>query len=47
MIFVESPRYTGAVFRASGWIHVGTTQRHGRNDRFKQFDKHKKDIYAP
>ena len=24
--FVETPRYTGAVYRASGWIHVGATQ---------------------
>ena len=24
--FVETPRYTGAVYRASGWTHVGTTQ---------------------
>ena len=23
--FVETPRYTGAVYRASGWIRVGTT----------------------
>ncbi len=29
-IFVETPRYTGAVYRASGWIHVGTTQGSGR-----------------
>ena len=27
--FVETPRYTGAVYRASGWIHVGTTQGAG------------------
>ena len=34
--FVETPRYTGAVYRASGWTHVGTTQGRGRYDRFKQ-----------
>ena len=28
--FVETPRYTGAVYRASGWVHVGTTQGRGR-----------------
>ncbi len=28
--FVETSRYTGAVYRASGWIHVGTTQGRGR-----------------
>ena len=42
--FVETPRYTGAVYRASGWIRVGTTQRHGRYDRRKRFDKPLKDI---
>ena len=28
--FVETPRYTGAVYRASGWIRVGATQGRGR-----------------
>ena len=27
--FVETPRYTGAVYRASGWIHVRATQGRG------------------
>ena len=27
--FVETPRYTGAVYKASGWINVGTTQGRG------------------
>ena len=27
--FVETPRYTGAVYKASGWIRVGTTQAAG------------------
>ena len=27
--FVETPRYTGAVYRASGWLHAGTTQGAG------------------
>ena len=40
--FVETPRYTGAVYRAYGWIHVGTTQGRGRYDRHKQYDKPKK-----
>ena len=43
--FVERPRYTGAVYRASGWIHVGTTQGRGRYDRHKQYDKPKKDVW--
>ena len=33
--FVETPRYTGAVYRASGWTRVGTTQY----DRDRQSDK--------
>ena len=28
--FVETPRYTGAVYKASGWTLVGTTQGRGR-----------------
>jgi len=43
--FVETPRYTGAVYRASGWIHVGTTKGRGRYDRYKQYDKPRKDIW--
>ena len=43
--FVETPRFTGAVYRASGWVHVGTTQGRGRYDRQKQFDKPRKDIW--
>ena len=43
--FVETPRYTGAVYRASGWIHVGTTQGRGRYDRDKLYDKPKKDVW--
>ena len=43
--FVEIPRYTGAVYRASGWTHVGTTQGRGRYDRLKQYDKPKKDVW--
>ena len=43
--FVETPRYTGAVYRASGWIHVGTTQGRGRYDRDKLYDKPRKDVW--
>ena len=43
--FVETPRYTGAVYRASGWIHVGATQERGRYDRDRQHDKPKKDVW--
>ncbi len=41
--FVETPRYTGAVYRASGWIHVGTTQGRGRYDRRTQRAQPKKE----
>ena len=43
--FVETPRYTGAVYKASGWTRVGTTQGRGRYDRDRQSDKPKKDQY--
>ena len=43
--FVETPRYTGAVYKASGWIRVGTTQGRGRYDRDKLYDKPKKDVW--
>ena len=34
----ETQRITGAVYRASGWIHVGTRQGRGRYDREKLCD---------
>ena len=43
--FVEIPRFTGTTYRASGWIHVGTTQGRGRYDRDKQYALAKKDIW--
>ena len=43
--FVETPRYTGAVYRASAWTRVGTTQGRGRYDTQKRYDKPKKDIW--
>ena len=43
--FVQTPRYTGAVYRASGWLHVGTTQGRGRYDRDKLYDKPRKDVW--
>ena len=42
--FVENPRFTGAVYKASGWLRDGTTQGRGHYDRHKQYDKPKKDI---
>ncbi len=43
--FVETPRYTGAVYRAPGWIRVGTTQGRGRYDRGKLRNKPCKDVW--
>ena len=43
--FVQTPRYTGAVYRASGWLPVGTTQGRGRYDRDKLYDKPRKDVW--
>ena len=43
--FVETPRFTGAVYKASGWLRVGTTQGRGRYDRDKLYDKPRKDIW--
>ena len=43
--FVETPRHTGAVYNASGWIRVGTTQGRGRYDRHTKRAQPKKDIW--
>ena len=42
--FVHTPRFTGAVYKASGWIHVGTIKGRGRYDTRKKRDKPKKDL---
>ena len=43
--FVETPRHVGTVYRASGWINVGTTQGRGRYDRHNRADKPRKSIW--
>ena len=43
--FVEIPRYTGVVYRASGWTCVGTTQGRGRYDRNTKRTQPTKDIW--
>ena len=43
--FVETPRFTGGLYRASGWTHIGTTQGRGRYDRHKKYNKPKKAIW--
>ena len=42
--FVETPRYTGALYRASGWTRVGTTQGRGRYDRHRKRARPQKNI---
>ena len=37
--FVEVPRFTGGLYRASGWIRAGTTKGRGRYDTAKQYGK--------
>ena len=43
--FVETPRFTGALYKASGWTHVGTTQGRGRYDGHTKRDQPKKDVW--
>ena len=43
--FVETPRFTGALYKASGWTHVGATQGRGRYDRHTKRAQPKKDIW--
>ena len=43
--FVETPRFTGALYKASGWTHVGTTQGRGRYDKHTKRDQPKKDVW--
>lgn len=43
--FVETPRFSGITYKASGWIHVGTTQGRGRYDKNREFAKPKKHIW--
>ena len=43
--FVETPRFTGALYKASGWTHVGTTQGRGRYDRHTRRDQPRKDVW--
>ena len=42
--FVEKKRFSGTCYRAANWIHVGTTQGRGRNDRQNKPTLPKKDI---
>ena len=43
--FVETPRFTGTVYQASGWLPVGTTQGRGRQDTHRNHTLPKKNIW--
>ena len=43
--FVETPRFTGALYKASGWTLVGTTKGRDRYDRHTRRDQPKNDIW--
>ena len=43
--FVETPRFTGTAYKASGWIHVGATQGRGRQDTQRHYALPKKHIW--
>ena len=43
--FVETPRYTGAVYKASDWTHVGSTQGRGRYDTHMKRAEPRKDAW--
>ena len=43
--FVETSRFTGAIYKASGWINAETTERRGRYDRHMKRAPPRKDIW--
>ena len=40
--FVEIPRFTGGAYKASGWVHVGTTRGPGKYDTKNECAKPKR-----
>lgn len=43
--FVQTPRFTGASYKAANWIHVGTTKGRGKLDRYNEHALPVKDVY--
>lgn len=43
--FVETPRFTGASYRAANWLHVGQTKGRGKLDRYNLHALPVKDVY--
>jgi hypothetical protein len=44
--FVEKCRFTGASYRASNWVHIGTTAGRGRQDTHHKTGLTPKDMYV-
>lgn len=44
--FVERPRFTGTVYRATNWIYLGPTTGRSRNDRHHRVQGPLKDLYV-
>ncbi|MCP3679326.1 MAG: IS4 family transposase [Gammaproteobacteria bacterium] len=43
--FVDRDRFNGSSYRASNWIHIGSTKGRGRQDRKNEFGVSVKDVY--
>lgn len=43
--FVESGRFRGTCYRAANWVYVGETAGRGRNDRQRESELPRKDVY--
>ena len=44
--FVDPQRFSGTVYRASNWIHVGSTKGYTKQGRGYRFHGHPKDVYV-
>ncbi|MCR4292312.1 MAG: IS4 family transposase [Candidatus Kuenenia sp.] len=43
--FIEQKRFRGSSYRASNWVHIGSTKGRGRQDRGNEYGESIKDIY--
>ena len=43
--FIERERFRGSSYRASNWVHIGSTKGRGRQDRSNEYGESIKDIY--
>lgn len=44
--FIERGRFRGSSYRASNWVHIGSTKGRGRQDRRNEYGESIKDIYG-